>query len=60
MTREESETNERYNRDVIGTCDHEPVKSQGGVHCRKCWCRFAVVLRPVMANPVAYDFEDDE
>ena len=60
MTREESDENERVNRFVIGPCDHDPATDEGKrVYCRRCGCRFAVVLLPVLATFPTYEFEDD-
>ncbi len=61
MTQEESDTNDAYNRDVIRVCRHDPTtESSGAVVCRKCGCKFAAVLRPVMHKPLPYAFEDEE
>jgi hypothetical protein len=60
MTREQSDANEAYNRDVIGRCEHDPHRAESGaVVCRQCGCRFAAILRPTLLQPAPYDFDDD-
>ena len=60
MTEEEDAENEERNK-VVDACRHEPVTANGKrVWCRRCGCRFAVVMFPRIARFPAYDFDDDE
>ena len=63
MTKAESDENERYNREVIAKCDHEPerrIPGRGLWHCAKCGARVFWLERPVNLKPLPFPDDDDE